>query len=298
MENANGESEGVETTQTEPLNSRNIPLPIQREVRQRCGFGCVICGLPLYEYEHLLGWANVKRHAADEITLLCDKHHREKTAGLLPIDAVREANDSPYNRREGVSKPYDLHYSGQDCVTEIGGNAFTTQDHGTGTAIIPVSIDDVPIVAFIMMDGHLLLNLNLFDEFNNLVLQIVHNQLFYSISPWDIQLVGRNLVIREAERNIIIDIVFAVPNRISINRGRFLCNGVELLIQPNYALITNNKVLFSRNIFTNFTGGLVIGRHTRSFGAAVRIDQVPRYLGDRSEAIRWAKEMLDHGTKS
>ncbi|WP_198036130.1 hypothetical protein [Salegentibacter sp. T436] len=65
-------------------NSRNIPLPIQREVRQRCGFGCVICGLPLYEYEHMEEWAKVKRHDAEEITLLCDRHHREKTAGLLP----------------------------------------------------------------------------------------------------------------------------------------------------------------------------------------------------------------------
>jgi trigger factor len=29
-------------------------------------------------------WAKVKRHDAEEITLLCDRHHREKTAGLLP----------------------------------------------------------------------------------------------------------------------------------------------------------------------------------------------------------------------
>ena len=65
-------------------NSRNIPLPVQREIRQRCGFGCVICGMPLYEYEHMEEWAVVQRHVADEITLLCDQHHREKTAGCFP----------------------------------------------------------------------------------------------------------------------------------------------------------------------------------------------------------------------
>ncbi len=37
-----------------------IPLPIQREVRQRCGFGCVICGLPLYDYDHIIGWAETE----------------------------------------------------------------------------------------------------------------------------------------------------------------------------------------------------------------------------------------------
>ena len=61
-----------------------IPSGIQREVRQRCGFGCVICGMPLYEYEHMKEWAIVREHVADDITLLCDQHHREKTSGLLP----------------------------------------------------------------------------------------------------------------------------------------------------------------------------------------------------------------------
>jgi hypothetical protein len=278
--------------QVEQPNSRNIPLPIQREVRQRCGFGCVICGLPLYEYEHMLGWENVKRHVSDEITLLCDKHHREKTAGLLPVEAVHGANSNPYNLREGVSKPYDLHYSGKECEAVIGGNRFTMEDRGYGTAIIPVSIDDTPLLAFFMADSHLLLNLNVFDEFNNLILRIVNNQLFYAVSPWDIELVGRKLIIREAHRQILIDILFEVPNKIVINRGRFLRNGVELLISPDYALITNNKMLFSGNQVINCQGGLVIGPHSQQFGAAVRINSVPRYLGDRSEAIKWTKETL------
>ena len=75
-----------------PLNAG-----IMREVRQRCGFGCVICGRPIYEYDHILGWAKVKRHVASEITLLCDNHHREKTAGFLPNERVIEADKAPFN---------------------------------------------------------------------------------------------------------------------------------------------------------------------------------------------------------
>src|SRR3982750_2806106 len=101
-----------------------IPDPMKREVRQRCGFGCVICGLPLYEYDHLLGWARVQRHVAEEITLLCDQHHREKTSGLLPEAPVIEANSAPFNLRTGVSRPYDLHFDGEMCSIEIGGNSF------------------------------------------------------------------------------------------------------------------------------------------------------------------------------
>jgi hypothetical protein len=64
---------------------------------------------------------------AEEITLLCDMHHREKTNGLLPLDHVVAANREPFNLRRGVSKPYNLHYSGTGCETIIGSNRFILQ---------------------------------------------------------------------------------------------------------------------------------------------------------------------------
>lgn len=269
-----------------------IPLPIQREVRQRCGFGCVVCGLPLYEYDHILGWANVQRHVAEEIILLCDQHHREKTSGLLPDDAIREANAKPFNLREGISKPYDLHYLGSECEAVIGGNRFTTADAGYGTIMVPLSVDGLPLLGFILTDGHLLLNLNLFDEFNNLVLRINNNELVYHPDPWDIQFVGRNLIVREAHRKLLIDISFEVPNRIVVARGRFLRNGVEVLVRPDHVLITNNAFLISGCSARNCPGGIVIGPHKQELGSMMRIHSVPRYRGDRSDALKWAKEVL------
>ena len=76
-----------------------IPQELKREIRQRCGFGCVICGMPLYEYEHMLEWAEVQRHVAGEITLLCRQHHGEKTNGLLPKEVVVASNQNPYNKQ-------------------------------------------------------------------------------------------------------------------------------------------------------------------------------------------------------
>jgi hypothetical protein len=241
--------------------SRNIPLPTKRTVRQRCGFGCVICGFPLYEYEHLLGFAEVKRHIDDEITLLCDQHHRERTSGLLPIKDVLDANRNPYNLRDGVSKPYDLHFSGKDCEVKIGNNAFSSKTDGFGTTMVAVSVDNTPLVQFTLGDEHLFLTMNIFDEFNRLVLQIDENQLVYSISPWDIEMVGRNLIIREAQSKILIDFAFEVPNRIQLNRGRLLYNGVEIVVSPDHIKITNNGIIFSGCNWPNCRGGLFIGPH-------------------------------------
>ena len=270
--------------------SRNIPLPIQREIRQRCGFGCVVCGLPLYEYEHMSEWAQVKRHVANEITLLCDRHHREKTGGLLPKEVVRGADADPFNLREGVSKPYDLHFRGKQAEVVIGGNSFTCEDQGYGTAMVPISIDGVALVGLILGDGHLLLNVVAFNEFNVPVLHIKNNQLFYSMSPWDVQLVGTTLTLRETHRRILLEIEFAPPNKVIVTRGRFLRNGIEVLVRPENVLITNNRAYISGCHAHNCYGGLILGHHERPMGGFMAIEGIPRYLGDRKEALKFEKE--------
>lgn len=271
-------------------NSRNIPLPVQREVRQRCGFGCVICGMPLFEFEHMEGWAAVQRHVADEITLLCDQHHREKTGGLLPKGAVTEANANPYNLREGVSRPYSLHFSGKQAQVIIGANSFTCEDQGYGTIMVPISVDGDPLLGLILGDGHLLLNLAVFDEYNVPVLRIKNNQLYYTTIPWDIQLVGTTLTIREAHRKILLEMEFEPPNKVTINRGRFLRNGVEVLVRPNNILITNNSLYIRDCHARNCYGGLFLGPHERQMPGLMAIGNIPRYLGDRKEALLFEKE--------
>jgi trigger factor len=246
----------------------------------------------------MLGFAEVQRHVADEITLLCDRHHRERTSGLLPIEVVKRANESPYNLRPNIPKPYDLHYSGAECEVVIGGNRFTTRDRGYGTAMSAVSVDGDPLLGFILTEGHLLLNLNVFDEFNRLVLRIVNNELFYSVSPWDIELVGRNLVVREPERNFLIDIDFEVPNRVVINRARLLRNGVEIIVRPEYVLLANSSILISGMEAADTPGGLLFGPHNEQIAGVFSMDGIPRYLGDRTQAEQWARDtMKDLGTR-
>jgi hypothetical protein len=279
---------------TDEQEGRDIPLPIQREVRQRCGFGCVICGMPLYEYEHMLEWAQVKRHVAEEITLLCDQHHREKTSGLLSVEMVKQADSNPFNFRAGVSKPYDLHYSGDACEVNIGGNRFSAAAGSYGSSMAALVIDDVPMLGFVMGDGHLLLHLNLFDEANRLILRIANNWLVYSVSPWDIRLVGRRLEIREGQGRFLIEIEFRVPNEIVISRGRFLYNGVEVVVNPDYALITNNRTLLSENSAIGCANGLVLGTAEQESGAMIRISDISRYSEEnRKQAIKWADGQMN-----
>jgi hypothetical protein len=144
--------------QNEEINnsSRNIPEPIKREVRKRCGFGCIICGLPLYQYHHLSGWANTKEHVAEDITLLCDRHHREKHGGLLANSSVIEANKNPFNLQAGVSKPYSLHYSGNEFTIQLGQTKFIIENPQDGSFLAPIVMDRLALISFILFDNHLL----------------------------------------------------------------------------------------------------------------------------------------------
>jgi hypothetical protein len=216
----------------------------------------------------------------------------KRRMGLLPLERVITANQEPFNLREGVSKQYDLHYSGNECETIIGSNKFTTRYVGEGTFSASLVIDGFPIVAFVLSDGHLLLHLNLFDHNNNLVLQIEKNELRYSTSPWDIKLRGRSLVIRTAERRILVDIVFEVPNKIVLRRGRLLFNGVEIVLQPDYALIVNNGQLMSNSQASGHHFGLVVGNQDTPGTAAFRFPNIPRHSGRTLAAMRQARKRL------
>ena len=77
-----------------------IPNDKMREVRQRCGFGCVICGLPIFEYDHIHGWEN----DPNTLTLLCDNHHKLKTNGLIPIAQIVEADANPFQSPSGPDR--------------------------------------------------------------------------------------------------------------------------------------------------------------------------------------------------
>lgn len=264
--------------QQELIHSRNIPLPIKRKVRQRCGFGCIICGIPLYEYEHMEEWAKVKRHIADEITLLCDQHHREKTNGLLPKQVVKKANLEPYNLRSGASKPYNLHFSGNKINAIIGSNHFIYVVPKDGIGMMtPISIDNLPIISVVMMDNHLLLNVIIFNKYNKVVFEIRENQLFYSTEPWDIQFVGTTLTIRESLGEILIEFKFTPPNRIEISRGRLLLNGVEVIIKPKQLLINDRKIEYVENIMFNYNHFLAVGPHHPSIMACHYYENINRY---------------------
>ncbi len=84
--------------------SRDIPEKVKREVRQRDGFGCVVCGKAIIEYEHFdPEFKDARSHSAAGIILLCKDHHGEKTLGFLSRKTIERHAASPRARQKGFS---------------------------------------------------------------------------------------------------------------------------------------------------------------------------------------------------
>lgn len=272
-------------------NRPDIPLPMLREIRQRCGFGCVICGKPIYEYEHMRGWANVHEHVAKDITLLCPAHHTERTKGLLPIEAVHQANDQPHNLRTGVSPAYTLHFSGADAIIDVGTNIFAQLGMRDGHQLVAISIDGLPIVAFVVQDSRLLLNVLMFDEFNARTVWIVNNELQYLATNWDVEFVGRTLTVREAHRKLLLEIAFCPPSNVVVKRARIMKNGVELLVRESNILLVNTRGIFQGNhLFA--PNGIVLGYHPVRTSGCVVVPNINRYKLDRRSALEFERRAM------
>jgi hypothetical protein len=274
--------------------NRGIPDGVKREVRQRCGFGCVICGLPLYEYDHMEGFAIVHRHVAEEIVLLCARHHAEVTSGLLPRSAVAKANKNPFNLRTGTSAAYPLHFGGTECEIWMGTNSFSSGPAGSWDVLHAVVIDGVPLLAFTMDEGQLLLSAQIHDDDGNLVLLIEKNEMLYSTEPWDISLIGRTLTIRRKSRDIILKLKFDPDdNRVDVVRGRFGFNGVVLEIDDRHCAVLNNRTVLSGCSSHGITNGLVLGDQDvpGSGMFRIRIPYEHRSGVELDEARKWFRKL-------
>lgn len=255
--------------------NRNIPLPVKRKVRQRCGFGCVICGSPIYQYHHIKDWSEGGEDKADNITLLCPNHHAKATKNLIPKGEILQSNKNPKNILRGKSNPELLYYEGDKCKVNLGGNHFITKRNSGLTEMIPLLIDGVPLIKFVLKENNLFLNMRVFNKFNNLVLRIDENELFYSINPWDIEYQGTTLTVREKKGKFLIQMEFNPPDEITISKGKFLFNGVEILIEEDH-FVVNNGSQIAGNEMRDCHAGLIIGKTPMPISGAVKIEDVDR----------------------
>jgi len=255
---------------------------VKRAVRQRCGFGCVICGSPVYDYDHIRGYATTG-HDADWITLLCPEHHREKTAGRMPQAVAEEANRNPHNKSTDSGKAMPLYFSGAVFSVEFGSVCVRHTLEAGAARSTCILVDGMTVVGVRRVEHRILVTANLRDSDNQPVLTIRDGELRHSTAVWDVVTEGQGLKIRQAEGDIYLEMRFLPPDRVVISRAKMWANGVLIEVTRDGDLrFENSQNVFRRGTFVQ--GGFKVGLDiSERSGVLLQLPDPPRFLGGLPE---------------
>ncbi|EPN8226804.1 SEC-C metal-binding domain-containing protein [Vibrio alginolyticus] len=228
-----------------------IASPVKREVRQRCGFGCVNCGNAVYQYEHLEPtFAEAKEHNPDHIVLLCGGCHDRVSRKILSKDTIKVRSQNPICKQKGFSfGPFDL------------GLVEPTVKIGTLTcknveSLIQIDGESIFSIKKPECEGApFRINAYLADRDGAEVLKITDNEWVTSTSNWDVEVVGPKITIRKALGDITLVLRTEAPHSLIVERLEMVHRGVKISCRENSNLevvTRSGQVLKSASM--NITG--------------------------------------------
>lgn len=204
---------------------------VRREIRGRCGFGCVICGLAYYDYEHFApDFKDAKEHNPQGMTLLCMQCNQKRARGTLSAATVARANENPKCKQQGFAselfdfgpEPIEVFFAGvsfTDCRTLI---------QIRGVDVLSIRPPEEP-------GSPVLLSGFLADSTGATTLKIVDNEWSAGDENWDVEVVGPRITIRRGPGDIALQIRVLPPHKLTIERidlqfeGYFLKGDEEVL---------------------------------------------------------------------
>jgi hypothetical protein len=108
--------------------SRRIPDPIARQLRQECGFGCVVCGSAIFDYEHVdPEFKDAEEHDPTKMALLCGSCHDKVTRRQWSKDKIKEARANPICLESGFSSEW-FDYGTEAPTIVVGGATIYSPD--------------------------------------------------------------------------------------------------------------------------------------------------------------------------
>lgn len=215
--------------------SRDIPEGIKRAVRQRCGYGCVLCGSAIYQYEHIEpDFYEAREHNPDGITLLCGSCHDKKTRKFLSAARVLKGAKAPAAKAKGFAFT-ELESGDEHPVVRLGG--FTMRNCRT-----PLELHNVPMLRLERGEAEgapFQLTASFFDSENRPTVCIYRNELFAFADNWDVEAAGGRIVVRTAAREIALQLHFQQGGGITVERLDMAYGAYRLRADPDKLEVLN-----------------------------------------------------------
>ena len=193
--------------------SRAIPADVKRKVRQHCGFGCVVCGVGIIEYEHVdPEFHEAQKHESENIALLCPQCHARVTRKFCSKEKIKQAMINPICRKQGFTKEV-FDFCGGHPTLQFGGMTLNN-------CPIPIKVAGHPLFKIEKPEvegGPFRLSGIFCDIKGNGTLQIVENEWIASSANWDVEVSGGVIIIREAHKIIHLRLKVDPPNKLIVD---------------------------------------------------------------------------------
>lgn len=209
--------------------ARSIPDAVKLAVRQQCGFGCVICGSTIVEYEHFApDYKDAEDHLAAGIALLCPLHHAQATKGILPKEQVASSRLEPMSLQNGFARENHPYFRGIPNLEFGGGLKFID-------VAVPIMVRGKPVMSFTPNNESDITSVSLSfgDSSGKNILSVIDNEWSVSSQVWDFQNIANRYIIKSSDRSAQIILMFHAPNRIIIENANVFVDGIPLVVDSS-----------------------------------------------------------------
>ena len=216
------------------LNGRNIPQPIQKQLRREANFGCALCGCPIIEYAHIIPYRNIQAYLPENIVVLCPNHYTNFDRGEFSDSYLRDAKNNPHNK----SYIQDAFFiDSQDIAVNVGKSKFIN------TSRI-LAVNDFDIISIKREnEKYILFDINFFDKLNNLIAVVYENSWTAEKTAnavWDVVYKPHHLAIRNTSRNLFFE--SKIENEELFITANMYYNAIPLSITNDGIWISENEM--------------------------------------------------------
>lgn len=231
---------------------RYIPEDIKKAVRKRDGFGCILCAVPIVDYEHVDPlFTDAHEHKAECITLLCPNCHRKVTGGQISKDIVKAAMLSPAAKKTGQIGD-QIYFCDVHPEIIFAGARFTNCQ-------IPIRAFGEDIVFIEQEDEKFFLTAKLWDSCGKQTLQIKRNQWIASTDNiWDFKVIGNRFHIQEKEQKPAMIIRVENNSSLIIERFDMLLNN-SMRFTGDQDKVTLNGTVYQTMSISDCVYGMILG---------------------------------------
>jgi hypothetical protein len=238
--------------------SRDIPADVKRAVRQACGYGCVICGSAIIEYEHVEPtFSEAREHDARAITLLCPQCHAKVTRGFLSKQAVQGAMREPRCMDQGFANEFFDIGRTHPRLVFAGMTIEETQ--------IPIQVSGEALFQVQQAEekgGPFRLDGTFHNSRGELSLQIIENEWREMVANWDAEAVGGVITIRDDPRHVSLMLRAEPPDTLIVEQLDMFLSGYRFLGNPDQLTVVfpgGGRTSFTRCLASHCHVGLALG---------------------------------------